>query len=305
MTTGWSLYVIALVASNIIGAGLLLWWTSRPPRDGTRPEDTSHVWDENITEYNKPLPRWWINLFYLTIAFSVGYLLWYPGLGNLAGKAGWTSAREHDLDKAAADARLADAFSRFDGMAIDHVAKDPEAVSFGARLFANHCAQCHGADARGARGFPNLTDGDWQWGGQPEDVLQTVLHGRQAAMPPLAAAIGGDIGVIEVAAYVQSLSGVKADPALAASGKARFAGVCAACHGAEGKGNPVLGAPNHTDRIWLYGSDFATIRDNITLGRNGMMPAHLPILGETRSRLVAAYVWTLSDHGTEPPPEAP
>ena len=290
-------------AAETLGAVLLLWWTSRP--SGNDPDTTGHVWDENITEYNKPLPRWWINLFYLTIIFSVGYLLWYPGLGNLAGKAGWTSAGEHDQDKAEADARLADAFGRFDGMAIDRIATDPDAVAFGSRLFANHCAQCHGADARGARGFPNLTDNDWLWGGKPEDVLQSVLHGRQAAMPPLAAAIGGDVGVTEVAAYVQSLSGIKADPALAAAGKARFAGVCAACHGADGKGNPVLGAPDLTDRVWLYGSDFATIRENIILGRSGMMPAHLPILGETRSRLVAAYVWTLSDHGTETPAQAP
>lgn len=300
MTTGWSLYVIALVASNIVGAALLLWWTALPPKDGRSPDATGHVWDENITEYNKPLPRWWINLFYLTIIFSIGYLAWYPGLGNLAGKAGWTSAGEHAKEKAAADARLADAFSRFDGQPIDQIARDPEAVGFGARLFANHCAQCHGADARGARGFPNLTDKDWLWGGKPDDILTTVLNGRQAAMPPLAAAIGGETGVTEVAAYVQSLSGLKADPALASAGKARFAGVCAACHGADGKGNTALGAPNLTDRTWLYGSDFSTIRESVILGRNGMMPAHLPILGETRSRLVAAYVWTLSEHGDQP-----
>ncbi|MAL04006.1 MAG: cytochrome-c oxidase, cbb3-type subunit III, partial [Arenimonas sp.] len=243
--------------------------------------------------------------FWLTIACSVGYLAWYPGMGNLAGTAGWTSAKEHDADKAEADARLAEAFGRFDGMPVDEVAKHEEAVAFGARLFQNHCAQCHGSDARGAKGFPNLTDGDWLWGGSPEQILATIVNGRQAAMPALGAAIGGDVGVTEVAAYVQSLSGIKADPALAEAGKAKYAGVCAACHGAEGKGNPILGAPNLTDDTWLYGSDFATISEGIRNGRNGMMPAHGPIIGETRSRLVGAYVWTISHGKDAEPPEAP
>ena len=163
------------------------------------------------------------------------------------------------------------------------------------RLFANYCAQCHGGDGRGARGFPNLTDADWQWGGAPADILTTVLDGRQAAMPALGAAMGGEVGISEVAAYVQSLSGMRADPALASAGRARFAGVCSACHGADGTGNPLLGAPDLTDRTWLYGGDFATIREGVVVGRSGMMPAHRNVLGETRSRLVAAYVWSISD----------
>ena len=298
MTTGWSLYVIFLVVLNIVATTWLLWWTARKRKsDGKDAETTGHVWDGDLTEYNKPLPRWWINLFYLTIIYSVGYLVWYPGLGNFAGLSGWTSAGEHDAEKSGADARLAAAFGRFENMAIDRIAGDPEALAFGSRLFANHCAMCHGSDARGAKGFPNLTDADWQWGGTPEDILASILHGRQAVMPPLAAAVGGDVGATEVAAYVQSLSGMKADPALAAAGKARF-GVCAACHGVDGKGNPALGAPDLTDDAWLYGSDFASIREGIHQGRNGMMPAHLPIIGETRARLTAAYVWSLS-RGTE------
>ncbi|KFN51016.1 cytochrome-c oxidase, cbb3-type subunit III [Arenimonas composti] len=295
MSKGWSIYVILIVAANILGAAWLLWWTSRPPKDGKHTETTGHVWDGDIREYNKPLPRWWINLFYITIVFAIGYLIWFPGLGGFAGTAGWTSAGEHDRAKSEADARLAEAFSRFDGMGIDEIARDEQAVGFGARIFANTCAQCHGADGRGARGFPNLTDADWQWGGSPEQILTTVLHGRQAAMPALGAAMGGEVGISEVAAYVQSLSGLRADPALAGAGRARFAGVCAACHGADGRGNEALGAPNLTDGVWLYGGDFETIREGVIAGRNGMMPAHLPILGETRSRLVAAYVWSISD----------
>ena len=295
MSHGWSIYVIALVVLNIVATVWLLWWTSRRPKGGPDPSSTTgHVWDGDLTEYNKPLPKWWINLFYLTIIFSIGYLAWYPGMGNLAGWSGWTSAGEHDQDKAVADAKLAEAFSAYEGQPIDRIARDPKAVAFGAAIFANNCAMCHGSDARGAKGYPNLTDADWLWGGTPEQILTTVLQGRQAAMPPLAAAIGGDVGVTEVAAYVQSLSGIKADPALAAAGKARFGGVCAACHGVDGKGNAAVGAPNLTDRTWLYGSDFATIREAIVLGRNGMMPAHEPIIGETRSRLAGAYVWSLS-----------
>ncbi|GGA68402.1 Cbb3-type cytochrome c oxidase subunit [Arenimonas soli] len=307
MTTGWSLYVIFLVVLNIVGCAWLLWWTSKRRGDEARndSETTGHVWDGDLTEYNKPLPRWWIILFWLTIVYSVGYLVWYPGMGNFAGTSGWTSAKEHDADKAEADARLAEAFGRFDGMPIDEVAGHEEAVAFGARLFQNHCAQCHGSDARGARGFPNLTDGDWLWGGTPDQVLASIVDGRQAAMPALGAAIGGDVGVTEVAAYVQSLSGIKADPALAEAGKAKYAGVCAACHGVDGKGNPILGAPNLTDNIWLYGSDFASISEGIRNGRNGMMPAHGPIIGETRSRLVGAYVWTLSHGKDAEPPDAP
>lgn len=296
MTTGWSLYVISLVVLNILATTWLLWWTARKRKsDSKDAETTGHVWDGDITEYNKPLPKWWINLFYLTIIYSIGYLVWYPGMGNFAGTSGWSSAKEHDAAKAEADKQLAVAFGRFDGMPIDEIARDEEALAFGSRLFANHCAMCHGSDARGGRGFPNLTDADWQWGGTPEDITTTLLHGRQAAMPPLGAVLGGDVGITEVAAYVQSLSGMKADPALAAAGQARFA-VCAACHGPDGKGNPALGAPNLTDDTWLYGNDFATLREGILNGRNGMMPAHAPIIGETRSRIVAAYVWSLT-HG--------
>ena len=304
MTASWSLYVILLVVLNLVATTWLLWWTARKRKsDGNNAETTGHVWDGDLTEYNKPLPRWWIVLFYLTILYSIGYLVWYPGMGNFAGTSGWSSAREHDADKADADARLAQAYGKFDGMAIDQIAMDPEALGFGSRLYANHCAMCHGSDARGATGFPNLTDADWQWGGSPDDILASILNGRQAAMPPLEAVLGGPVGVTEVSAYVQSLSGMKTDPALAAAGQARFA-VCAACHGADGKGNPALGAPNLTDNIWLYASDFDTIGTGIRMGRNGMMPAHLPIIGETRTRIAAAYVWSLS-HGDKPAAAAP
>ena len=295
MTPFWSGYVILLVVLNVVGCVWLLWWTGKRRPGDPAPTDTSHYWDGDITEYNKPMPRWWINLFYLTIVFSIGYLVWYPGMGSFAGTSGWSSAREHDADKADADARLAQAFAVFEGRPLEALAKDADALRHGQSIFANYCATCHGADARGAKGFPDLTDDIWHWGGTPDAILTSVMQGRQAAMPALGAAMGGDAGITETAVYVQSLAGQKqVDPALVAAGKARYAGICAACHGVEGKGNMLLGAPDLTDRYWLYGGDFDTLRDTIAQGRNGTMPAHAPILGETRSRLVAAWVLSRS-----------
>jgi len=297
MSNAWSWYVIVIVVLNIAGCVWLLWWTGKRRPGDPAPTDTSHVWDGDITEYNKPMPRWWIIMFYLTILFSIGYLYWYPGFGNFDGSSGWTSVKELKADQDEADQRLAATFARFDGMNIDQIARDPDALRIGRSVFGNYCATCHGSDARGARGFPNLTDNIWHWGGSPQQIEQTVMNGRTAVMPPLAAAVGGDAGVTEVAVYVQSLAGQKVDPALASAGKTRFAGICAACHGADGHGNPALGAPDLTDDYWMYGSDFDSIREGIVSGRNGHMPAHGPILGETRARLVAAYVYSLSQDG--------
>ena len=295
MTTGWSWYVIFLVALNIGGCAWLLWWTAKRRPGDPKPEDTSHVWDGDITEYNKPLPRWWINLFYLTIIFSIGYLVWYPGLGNIAGYAKWTSAGEHDADKAAYTAKLEKTFAPYQGQSIDVLAKDPNALRLGRSIFGNTCATCHGSSAQGAIGYPNLTDTIWHWGGAPEQILETVLNGRQAAMPGWEGALGGPQGVTEVAVYLQSLRGERVDAGLAHAGELKFAGICVSCHGADGKGNQALGAPDLTDDYWLYGDSMAAIRQTIAQGRNGAMPAHAPIIGETRARLVAAYVWSLSN----------
>lgn len=294
MSSFWSIFIILLVVINVAGCVWLLWWTSK--RRPGEPETTGHVWDEDIREYNKPLPRWWINLFYLTIVYTVAYLIWYPGAGNFAGTSGWTSVGEHDADREVEEAKVMAALAPFAGRPIDELARDPQAVAYGRAVFAANCATCHGSDARGARGFPNLTDTSWQWGGDPQSVLTSILNGRQAAMPPFAAVLGSDQAVLETAVYTQSLSGAKVDAALAAAGKPRFQMVCAACHGAEGKGNPLLGAPDLTDGIWLYGGDFDSIRTAIVQGRAGAMPPHEPLIGETRARLAGAWVWSLS-HG--------
>jgi len=294
MSAFWSWFIIVLIVLNVGGCVWLLRVTGKRRTDQVAGAQTGHVWDGDLREYNNPLPKWWINLFYLTIIFTIGYLVWYPGLGRFEGIGGWSSAAEHDVAVAAAQARLAPVFARFEGLSIPELARDPEALGLGGSVFANNCATCHGSDARGARGFPNLTDDSWQWGQPPEVILHSVLNGRHAVMPPMAAALGDERAVTETVVYVQSLSGQKVDPALAAAGKPRFELLCAACHTAAGTGNPALGAPDLTDNVWLYGGDFETIRTTIVDGRNGQMPAFGELLGDTRSRLVSAWVYSLS-----------
>lgn len=298
MSAGWSWYVIALVALNLLGCVWLLWWTAKRRPGDPKPEDTSHYWDGDITEYNKPMPRWWINGFYLLLAFSVAYIFWYGGLGGYQGYGKWSSAREHALAKAADDARLEQTFAPYKGQPIDAIAADPAALKLGQAIFNNNCATCHGSSAQGAIGFPNLRDDIWHWGGTPDDILTSVLDGREGVMPPwgtVLTGMGGDSAVISVVSYVRSLS----DPErgkdyLAVQGKRLYDGVCVACHGIEGKGNQALGAPDLSDDYWLYGDSTAQLTESIVNGRHGVMPAWRGMLGETRSRLAAAYVWSLS-----------
>ena len=297
MSTGWSWYVAILTIANILACLWLLWWTRRKRDNRPEGETTGHVWDGDLVEGNKPMPRWWINLFYITIIFAFAYLLWYPGLGAFAGVGNWSSRDKHAKDVAAAQAKLEPVLARFRGEPVANLAANPEALELGRSVFANNCSTCHGSDARGARGFPNLVDADWQWGGEPDTVLATVLNGRQAAMPPFGPVLGND-GVTATVAYVQSLSGQPVDATLAAAGSAHFQTLCVACHGPEGHGNPVLGAPNLTDDRWLYGGDGATIAETITGGRSGQMPAHAALIGEDRSRLAAA--WVLAQTRGEP-----
>jgi cytochrome c oxidase cbb3-type subunit III len=302
MTQGWSWYVIALVTLNIVGCVWLLWWTGRRKPGDPAPTDTSHVWDGDITEYNKPMPRWWINLFYLTIAFAIAYLVLYPGFGSFAGTKQWSSAREHDAEQAAENRKLEATFARFAAQPIDVLARDAHARELGRGIFANTCAGCHGSTAQGANGYPDLTDDIWHWGGTPERVLQTVLDGREGVMPPwgkVLTGMGGDNAVDYTVAYVRSLSAptVRKDY-LAAQGKPLYESVCTACHGVDGKGNAQLGAPDLTDDYWLYGNDSDSLAATIRDGRHGSMPAWRPLLGDTRARLAAAYVWSLSQPPT-------
>jgi cytochrome c oxidase cbb3-type subunit 3 len=303
MKSGWSWYVMALVVLNVAGCVALLLYTSRKqPKGGN--EGTGHVWDGDLREYDKPLPRWWINLFYLTIVFSIGYVVWFPGMGNFAGTSGWTSAREHDAETAAANARLAATFQPYDGKALSVLARDPAALRLGRSVFSNNCATCHGSLAQGAIGYPDLTDNVWHWGGSEEQILQTVLHGRNALMPAWSATLesqGGPTAVDSTITYVLSLTDkslLATNEDAVARGAKLFATVCSACHGADAHGNPQLGAPDLTDDYWLYGRSRSIIRTGLEQGRNGVMPAHQPLLGETRTRLAAAYVWSLTHPAT-------
>ena len=301
MSSAWSWYVIGLVVLNIVGLGWLLWWTAKRRPGDPKPEDTSHVWDGDITEYNKPLPKWWINLFWLTMIFGVAYLVWYPGMGNFAGFGRWTSQEEHKQDQTTENAKLEATFAPFQGKAIDALATDPTARKLGRSIFNNTCATCHGSSGQGAVGYPNLSDDIWHWGGTPDRVLETVLNGREGVMPEwgtVLTGMGGEHAVDYVAAYVRALS--SPDKALyndymAAQGKKLYEGVCVACHGAQGKGNIEMGAPDLTDGYWLYGNSAQALHESIAKGRHGVMPAHRELLGETRARLVAAYVWSLSN----------
>jgi len=296
---GWSLFIAIITVVSLVALSFLCWLLSG--RAGTSSVETSgHVWDEDLEEYNNPLPRWWLNMFYLTIAWGALYLIAYPGLGAFKGMLGWSQEAQYQGEIAAADAKYAPLFAKFAGTDLAQVAQDPEAQKIGGRLFAAYCTTCHGSDAGGARGFPNLRDGDWLWGGEPATVKATILNGRQAAMPAWGAIIGPE-GVQQVAAYVESLSGRATDAAAAAKGQQVYQTNCVACHGAEGKGNPMMGAPNLTDDIWLYGGSTAKIAESIDKGRNGIMPAQGELLGEDKVHLLAAYVLSLSG-GTKPAP---
>ncbi|MBT8059706.1 MAG: cytochrome-c oxidase, cbb3-type subunit III [Gammaproteobacteria bacterium] len=289
----WNWFVIIITVISILGCWWLLHWTKGV---SDRSEDdvgsTGHVWDEDLKELNTPLPRWWLHLFNITIIFALAYLVLFPGLGNFAGTLGWTQVQQYNAEVEAATASQETVYSRFRDMDPAALMADAEAMEIGGRLFGNNCAMCHGSDGRGATGFPNLTDGDWQWGEGYEQIMTAINKGRMAMMPAQGAVLGED-GVREMVAYVQQLSGQKADADLAAAGKARFM-VCGACHGMEGKGNPLLGAPNLTDDIWLYGGHPSDIEYTLLNGRNGNMPAFEETLSEDRRRILAAYVQSLS-----------
>ena len=288
----WSLFVAGATLVSIVACGLLLAALSRR-KVATDPAKTSHVWDEDLDELNNPLPMWWIWLFWITIAFSLGYLWLYPGLGSFQGSLKWTSADEYVDEVKAAQAQHGPLYARLAASDVAALTANPEARIVGQRLFLNYCSQCHASDARGSKGFPNLTDRDWLYGGEPDIIKTSILDGRNGTMPPMGAAVGGDAGAKDVANYVRSLSGLAHDAAAAARGKENFA-ACAACHGPEAKGNPALGSPNLTDATWLYGSSLETITETIVKGRSGKMPAHREFLGEERAHILAAYVYGLS-----------
>jgi len=292
VSNGWSLFV---AAATVLGLVLCLVLLVIASRRKTMAEDnsTGHVWDEDIRELNNPLPRWWMVLFVLTVVFAGVYLALYPGLGSHAGRLQWSSADQYRIEQEQARAAMHAIYARFDGQSVETIARDPQAQGIGERLFANNCATCHGSDAKGSKGFPNLTDNDWLYGGSGEAIVQSITQGREGTMPPMAAAVGSSEDVRNVAHYVLSLSGSPHNSVAAALGKSKFS-ACAACHGMDGKGNQALGAPNLTDRVWLHGWGEAAIVEIVNNGKHSHMPEHGSRLSPEQIRVLSAYVWGLS-----------
>lgn len=289
----WDLYISVITLASVIACGVFLKMQSVRKVPGSGSETTGHTWDEDLGEYNNPLPRWWMWLFYITIVFALVYLALYPGLGSWKGLLGWTEVGQLKQEDAAAEAKYGPIYDRFAAQDVVALSKNPDALAIGQKLFLNNCAQCHASDGGGSRGFPNLTDNDWLYGGDPKTVAQTITDGRNGVMPPWGPVLGAE-GVKDVANYVISLSGGAADSIRVARGREIFAKTCVACHGPEAKGTQALGAPNLTDKTWLYGGGEPTVIQTITDGRNGHMPAWKDILGPAKIHLLTAYVYSLS-----------
>lgn len=292
----WSYWIAILSVGGVVFCLILLFsqraWLKS---DIEQVEDTGHVWDGDLTELNNPIPRWWTVMFVGLCIIAFGIFFFYPALGFGPGASGYSSAREVRAEQLALQERIAPIYARYQEMPFEQVAQDESAREIGQRLFLNNCAQCHGSDARGAASFPNLADNDWLWGGSPEQITHTITEGRHGMMPPWGAQIN-PAEASDIAQYVRSLSGLAHDPLRVVPGKRHFDAFCVACHGADAKGNTAMGAPNLTDDVWLHGSSEASIVQTILNGRENIMPAQKDLLTEEQIRLLAAWVWGLSNN---------
>lgn len=294
MSTFWSCFIIIIVVGNIVGYTWLLFRMRKMPKDDVASGEKRHHTFDGIEEYNNPLPRWWLWLFVICIIFAVVYLILYPGLGNYQGTLGWTSTNQWQKQKDQADQIYGPIFAKYAAVPVEELAKDKEAMQVAQRIFINTCAACHGPNAQGAKGFPNLTTNVWLFGGKPEDLINTITNGRVGVMPPMAPVIGQE-NVLAVANYVRKISRQTYDAKLADVGEPKFKTVCAACHGQDGTGNQTMGAPNLTAGKWLFGGSLEDIQETINKGRRGEMPAHKDILGVNKVHLMAAYVYYLAN----------
>ena len=290
----WSLYVAGLTLASILACLLLIWITARKKIVSASDNTTGHVWDGDLREMNNPMPRWWVWLFVGTIVFSLLYLVAYPGLGSYKGELGWSTHAEYASEVEKANKQLAPLYAQFTARRAEELAGDTVAMGVGERLFMNNCSQCHGSDARGSKGFPNLADSDWLHGGSPDKINETITAGRHGAMPAMGAAVGTPDDVKNVANYVLSLSGSPHDSVRSQLGKSKFS-ACAACHGVDGKGNQALGAPNLTDDVWLHGWGEPAIVAMINNGKINDMPGQAGKLTEAQIHVLTAYVWGLSN----------
>jgi cytochrome c oxidase cbb3-type subunit 3 len=287
----WNMYVVVIVLGSILACAVLLYIQGKAKF--TPGKTMGHVWDETLEEYNNPMPKWWSWLFVITVIFALVYLALYPGLGSFKGVLGWTSVGQYNIERERMDATIQPMYAKYQGMDVKALAADKQAMETGKRLYLTYCMQCHGADGRGAKGFPNLTDGDWLYGGEPEQIKQTIAEGRMGVMPAHAQ-LGADT-IKDLANYVRSLSGLPNDSVRAAKGKEAFTSAgCVGCHGMDAKGMQAIGAPNLTDKVWLYGSSEATITETITNGRQNKMPSWKAFLGDAKDHVLTAYVYSLS-----------
>ncbi len=291
----WPIFINVISLGGILGCALLLWKTSTTKKTQSKDGTSGHVWDEDLREMNNPLPIWWVRLFAITIVFSLVYLILYPGLGGYDGLLGWTKNKQYDKEMAEANKALEPIYAKYAAMSIEDLSKNEDAKGIGQRLFLNNCAQCHGSDARGSKSFPNLTDHDWLYGGSPEKIKETITNGRIGVMPPMAVAVGNEEDIKNVAHYVLSLSNSTHDTKRAELGKTKFTTICAACHGPDGKGNQLIGAPNLTDNIWLHGAGEMNIIKRIHEGKTNQMPLWQAKFSPEQIHVLASYVWGLSN----------
>ena len=295
MPAFWHWFVVAGTVLFIIWCIWLISWSAKQGPQGTADEDlVGHKWDGDLEELNYPAPKWWLYLYFITVFWSIGYLVAYPGLGNFEGMLGWSQAGQYEAERQAAADRFEPIYTRFAEMDFAMLASDPDAQKLGASLYASYCTTCHGSDARGAPGYPSLADDAWLWGNTEQQLTMTIATGRNAIMPALGVSLGSDEAVDNMVSYVRSLSGLVEADDDAMSAQPMFATVCSACHGTTGTGNQMLGSPDLTDDIWLYGDEAADIRHTIVDGRNGVMPPHGDLLGPNRSKILAAYILSLS-----------
>ena len=310
--TAVSIFIAAVTVLHILGYIGLVYWTThiKAGGDAKEGEIIDHTWDGDLKEMNNPMPGWWLSLFYLMIAFAIAYLFLYPGVYK--GSKGWTQLGQYQQESRKIDSRSAEYFRHYAGKSVEELAKDPDALATGRRIFLQNCAVCHASDAGGSPGsYPNLTDKDWIWGGTPENIINTITNGHTGAMPPGGALITVTPGqppsaedqqkLEDVSNYILALGGYEHDQALAEKGKELYGTSCVACHGPDGKGNPIIGGINLADQTWLYAEDSEDpaalktfIQNQIQHPRNNVMPAWKDILGEAKIKVVAAYVYSLS-----------
>jgi cytochrome c oxidase cbb3-type subunit 3 len=295
MPAFWHWFVAAGTILFVIWCVWIIAWSAKQgPKDISDQELVGHKWDGDLEEWNNPAPKWWLYLYFITIGWAVLYLIAFPGLGSYKGMLGWSQEAQYEQEMQEAAARYEPIYANLAAMDFADLVEQPDALKLGRSLYASYCTTCHGSDARGAVGYPNLTDGDWLWGNSEQAIVSTIMNGRMAAMPVLAPALGGEQGIRNMVSYVRSLSGLEEPDADAMSAQPMFLAICSGCHGANGTGNQAVGAPNLTDDTWLYGSSEDDVYTTITQGRNGMMPAHGELLGAERAKILAAYVYSLS-----------